>query len=138
MKLSKTLKDAIVNEIKFVVSKMKESAEIEKKIFYFSAIPGQLLRVLNLEYDPDILYIHHIINNTHVAFQQRIAAIKRGDTVVPVTNEQIDSLEHLSIELGNRFEKNEKMDDVLRDFVVLSYTTLGNGYYLMQKGILKI
>ena len=138
MKLSKTLKDVIVNEINFVVSKMKESAEIEKKIFYFSAIPAELLRVLNLEYDPDILYIHHIINDTHIAFQQRIAAIKRGDTVVPITNEQMDSLEYSSIELGNRFKQNEKMDDILREFVVLSYSTSGNGYYLMQKGLLKI
>ncbi|MCD6577273.1 MAG: hypothetical protein J7K66_04580 [Anaerolineaceae bacterium] len=138
MKLSKTLKDVIVNEINFVVSKMKESAEIEKKIFYFSAIPAEFLRVLNLEYDPDILYIHHIVHDTHVAFQQRIAAIKRGDTVVPITNEQMDSLEYSSIELGNRFKQNEKMDDILREFVVLSYSTSGNGYYLMQKGFLKI
>ncbi len=138
MKLSKALKDVIVNEIKFVFNKMKESAEIEKKIFYFSAIPAELLRVLNLEYDPDILYIHHIVNDTHIAFQQRIAAIKRGDTVVTITDEQIGSLEHLSNELGNRFEQNKEMDDILRKFVMLSYSTSGNGYYLMQKGLLKI
>jgi len=138
MKLSKSLKKTIVNEIKFVVSKMKESAEIEKRIFYFSAIHGQLLRVLNLEYDPDILYVYHIINDTYAAFQQRITAIKRGDTVIPMTNEQIDRLECLLVELGDKFERNDKMDDILRDFVVLSYTTLGNGYYLMQKGLLEI
>ena len=138
MKLSKTLKDVIVNEIKFVLNKMKESADIDKKIFYFSAIPAEFLRVLNLEYNPDILYIHHIVNDTHIAFQQRIAAIKRGDTVVPITNEQMDSLEYSSIELGNRFEQNKKMDDILRKFVALSYSTSGNGYYLMQKGLLKI
>ena len=138
MKLSKTFRDIIVNEIEFVVTKMKESAEIEKKIFYFSAIPAELLRVFNLEYDPDLLYIQHIINATHVAFQQRIAAIQRGDTVVPITNEQMDSLEYSSVELGNRFKENKKMDDILREFIILSYSTSGNGYYLMQKGLLEI
>jgi len=85
-----------------------------------------------------LLYIHHIVNDTHVAFQQRIAAIKRGDTVVSITNEQMDSLECLSNELGDRFKQNEKTDDILRKFVALSYSTSGNGYYLMQKGLLEI
>jgi hypothetical protein len=138
MKLNKMLKDVIVKEVKFVVKQMKECAEIERKLFYFSAIPAELLRILNLEYDLDILYIHNIVNETHNAFQQRILATKRGDGVVTVSDEQMKKLESLSKELGDRFEQNKKMDDVLKNFAELSYSTTGNGYYLMQKGLLKI
>lgn len=138
MKLRTEFKDIIVKEIEFVVSKMKECGEIEMKIFYFSGIPAELMRVFNLEYDLDLLYIHHIISNTHTTFQQRITATKRGDTVISITREQSTRLEYLSAELGKRFKLNKELDDILKEFAALSYSTTGNGYYLMQKGLLKI
>jgi hypothetical protein len=47
---------------------------------------------------------------------------------------QLDSLSSLLLELKNRIEKNEDFLDILKDFVILSYITTGNGYYLYKKG----
>ena len=138
MKINKIYKTAIVNEIKYVQKKMKESSNLEKKLFYFSAIPAEFLRVFNLEYDQDILYIHHVINHTHIMFQQRIINIKAGDTTVVIDDRQIDRLESLINDVINVIEQNKKFDNVLKAFIELAYSTSGNGYYLREKGLLKI
>lgn len=138
MKINKIYKTAIVNEIKFVLKKMKESSSLEKKLFYFSAIPAELLRVLNLQYDQDILYLHHVVNHTHLMFQQRMTAMKTGDTIVVIDEKQINKLESLLDDIIEVLEQKKNIDDVLKAFIELAYSTGGNGFYLMEKGLLKI
>ena len=138
MKINKIYKTAIINEIKFVLKKMKENSNLEKKLFYFSAIPAELLRVLNLEYDQDILYLHHVVNHTHLTFQQRMTAMKAGDTIVVIDERQIDKLESLLDDIVGVIEQKMKIEDVLKAFIELAYSTGGNGFYLMEKGLLKI
>jgi hypothetical protein len=138
MKINKIFKTAIVNEIKYVQKKMKENSSLEKKLFYYSAIPAQFLRVLNLEYDSDILYLHHVVNHTQGSFQQRLAAIKAGDINIEVSERQIEQLESLLDDVVCVIEQKKKIDDVLKAFIELAYSTSGNGFYLMEKGSLKI
>lgn len=138
MKINKIYKTAIVNEVKFVLKKIQENPNLEKKLFYFSAIPAELLRVLNLEYDQDILYLHHVVNHTHLMFQQRMAAMKAGDTIVIIDEIQINKLVSLLDDIIGVIEQKKNIDDVLKAFIALAYSTGGNGSYLMEKGLLKI
>lgn len=138
MKISKIYKTAIINEIKYVQKKMKENSSLEKKLFYYSAIPAQFLRVLNLEYESDILYLHHVVNHTQGAFQQRLATMKAGDINIEVNERQIEQLESLLDDVIGVVEQKKKIDDVLKAFIELAYSTSGNGFYLMEKGLLKI
>ncbi|HOG11157.1 MAG TPA: hypothetical protein PLF58_11500 [Smithella sp.] len=138
MKINKIYKTAIVNEIKYVQKKMKENSSLEKKLFYYSAIPAQFLRVLNLEYDSDILYLHHVVNHTQGAFQQRLATMKAGDINIEVSERQIEQLESLLDDIICVLEQKKEIDDVLKAFIKLAYSISGNGYYLMEKGSLKI
>jgi len=138
MKINKIYKTEIIKEIKYVQKKMKDSPNIEKKLFYYSAIPAEFLRVLNLEYNRDILYLHHISNYTHVSFQQRIASIKAGDINIEINERQIEKLESSLDDIISVVEQKKKIDDVIKEFIELMYSTTGNGYYLMEKGLLKI
>ena len=138
MKINKVYKTAIINEIKYVQKKMKENSSLEKKLFYYSAIPAQFLRVLNLEYDCDILYLHHVVNHTQGVFQQRLATMKAGDINIEVNEKQIEQLESLLDDVVCVIEQKKKIDDVLKAFIELAYSTSGNGFYLMEKGSLKI
>lgn len=138
MEINKIYKTAIVNEIKYVLKKMKENSSLEKKLFYFSAIPAELLRVLNLEYDQNILYMHHVVNHTHLMFQQRLTAMKAGDAIVVIEERQIEKLESLLEDIVGVIEQKKKIDNVLKAFIELAYSTGGNGFYLMEKGLLKI
>jgi hypothetical protein len=129
----------IVDEIKFVVKKMEETNDSSEKLFYFSAIFGILHRVYNTEYDPELVYAHLVLRSTHDALSSRLKAIQTGgDTTIALNEDQFLKLSDLSKKLANNFRKKEEIDSILKKFAILLYSTTGNGYYLMQKGLLKI
>lgn len=138
MSINKSFINAIVSEIEYAVKEMKSSKNPEEKLYYFSAVHGIIKRVLNLEYDSSLVYMHVILNETYQAFLQRIGSAKRGDIVVNLTIDQFDKLEELTNELGLIIKSKKPVDDVMKKFAILSYSTSGNGYYLMRKGLLVI
>lgn len=138
MKINKIYKSAIISEVKYVQKKMKESKGMDKKLFYYSAIPAEFLRVLNMEYDINLLYLHHVVNHAYSVFQQRMLAIRSGDTTVMITEEQINKLEGMLDDLILVLEQKKSIDDVMKAFIELAYSSTGNGYYLMEKGVLHI
>lgn len=134
MRLSDNYKNLILSEIDFAVKKMNKSSEPLEKLFYFSAIHGVFQRIYNIEYDPTLVFIYFILHTTHEAFNNRLQA-KAG---IPLSEEQINKLSDIAKELGGKIKNNEEVSVTLQKFVVLQYSTSGNGYYLMQKGMLKI
>lgn len=131
-------KKVIIEELEFVLQKMNESIGADDKLYYFSAVQGMLHRVMNLEYTDDLLLSFFITNETHKSFQQRIIGAKQGDTVVKLTEHQMIRLIEITKDFLEAIRKDDNLDAVLKQYVVLSYTTTGNGYYLMEKGMLKI
>jgi hypothetical protein len=134
MRLSDNYKNLILSEIDFAVKKMNKSSEPLEKLFYFSAIHGIFQRIYNIEYDPTLVFIYFILHTTHEAFNNRLQA-KAG---IPLSEKQINKLSDIAKELGGKIKNNEEVSVTLQKFVVLQYSTSGNGYYLMQKGMLKI
>jgi hypothetical protein len=139
MKLSEDLKDLLVKEIDFAVKKMEETKEPMELLYYFSAIPGAINRIFNIEYDPDLVYAHFILKAAHENFIQRLKAFTHGgDTSFMISDDQFERLVSLSKDLLRNFRKDKDIDDVLKKLTILLYSTSGNGNYLMQKGWLKI
>jgi hypothetical protein len=134
MRLSDNYKNLILSEINFAVKKMDKSSEPLEKLFYFSAIHGVFQRIYNIEYDPTLVFICFILRTTHEAFNNRLQT-KVG---IPLSEKQINTLSDIAKELGGKIKNNEEVSVTLQKFVVLQYSTSGNGYYLMQKGMLKI
>jgi hypothetical protein len=138
MNVSDKFRKIILEEIDYVVTKMNESETPDDKIYYFSAIDGMIQRIFNLEYDEELVYAHIILKETHNAFISRLQAIKAGQKEIPIYNVQFEKLIILAKELADKIEKKEDISNVLKELLCLSYTTTGNGYYLFQKGLLKI
>jgi hypothetical protein len=138
MAISKKMKESIVNEVRYSIKKMEEAASIEEKLYYFSAVQGIFHRVFNIEFSSDLLYAHFIFNEVFKAFQQKLAAMKMGDLVFVINEQQIGRLSDLTKEFLNQFESDKNTDDVLKKMVILLYSVNGNGNYLMGKGLLKI
>ena len=139
MALSDENRKAIVKEIKFAVKKMEEMKKPPEKLYYFSAVFGILHRIYNIDYDPELVYAHFILRSTHDAFQIRLKAFEvGGDTTVSISKEQLSKLSSLSKQFANKFGRKQEIDSILKKFTILLYSTTGNGYYLMQKGVLKI
>lgn len=138
MNIRDNSRDIIVEEINYVVKQMEESSTGEEKLYYFSAVHSIIQRIFNLEYDSDLVYAHFVLNGTYVSFLQRLQAIKQGETLIPLSDEQFEKLISLTKELAKTIEEKKSIDSTLKKFAILSYTTGGNGYYLQQKGLLKI
>lgn len=133
LNLKETFTKMIIEEIDFVIQKMEQSSNEGEKLYYFSGIYALLQRIYNLEYNADLVYAHFILRSTHETFIQRLRAIQTGDTTIPFTQELSDKLVKLTQELGEKIKNNGDIDDTLKKFVILSFLTSGNGYYLWQK-----
>lgn len=140
MKISPENKKKIIYEIDFILKSMRESKEDKnpiKYVYYFSGINAVLYRVFNFEYDPDLVFAHIILKITHDTFRQKIAD---GDPIIDLSDEHLEKLYSLSETFREVIINNDIsfLYKILRDYVVLFYSIGGNGYYLAQKGDLKI
>jgi len=139
MIISDNFRKTIIKEIKYVVKKMDQSNDATQKLYFFSGIYTIIQRIFNLEYDSDLIFLHYILRKTYEAFSIRLHAyIRGGDTIVPLQDDHFKKLSQITKELAIKLQKNEDVSETLKKFVILSYTTTGNGYYLQQKGLLKI
>ncbi len=138
MNISDNFRNLIVKEINYVVKQMEQSSIGEKKLYYFSGIYSMIQRIFNLEYDSELVYAHFILNGTYNSFAQRIEAMKGGQSHIPITEAHFELLTAISKELAEKIKEKKSIDNTLKQLTILSYTLSGNGYYLQQKGILKI
>jgi hypothetical protein len=64
MKLSKNMKQLLIDELNFIIKKMKESEAAQEKMYFFSAAHGMVNRIMNLEFNNlltnDLFQIPHL------------------------------------------------------------------------------
>jgi hypothetical protein len=139
MGITEKYRKMIVGEIDFVVSKMEQSPTPDQKLYYFSGIYSVIQRVLNFEYDADLVYLHLVLRHTYDAFYTRLQAIlKGGESIIPLEEIHFTKLSEICKELARSIEKKQETSEKLKKLAVLSYSTTGNGHYLRTKGLLNI
>jgi hypothetical protein len=139
MKLSKTMKGLFVKEVRDVANQIKGTENVEEKLFYFSAVFGAAQRIINIEFDNEMLFIHQITQLAYSQIQQRIVLVKSGQQpTIGLPDNIFDALREMVDELATFVEKGEKTYPILEKMMTLSYSTTGNGYYLFKKGDLKL
>lgn len=135
MKLNLENRAKLIDEIKFVLQKMKEASDPQGKLYYFSAVYGVMNRIFNLENAPDLIFAHFVISATHAQINARL---HDPDKTIQIPSELFEKLYDATAELLDVIEKNKSPYEVLRKFALLGYVTVGNGYYLYEKKMLKI
>jgi len=135
MKLSKTHKEILLNEIEIVRDRMKKETVARRKIFFYSAIYSKLSRLFNLEYHPHLQFMHFVLNVSYNAMNQRLGLIASGDPTVKLPDNFFEELDKLLAKLQDDIKKDEDTYLVLEKIANLSYLLSGNGYYLSQKGV---
>lgn len=135
MKISTENKTKLITEIKFILEKMKEAPDPQSKLYYFSAVYGIMNRIYNLEYAPDLIFAHCIITATHAQISARL---HDPDKTIQIPDELFDKLWGSTAKLLDVITKNLSLYEVLKEFALLGYVTVGNGYYLYQKKLLKL
>lgn len=135
MKLDKKYKDMLVKEIEFVLKKMKEEDKPKEKLYYFSAIHGIMHRIFNLEYSSDLVFAHFVLSSTYSQINSRIQI---PDDTIKIPDELFQKLEETTTKLISAIKEDKNLYELLKKYTVLGYVTIGNGYYLYQKGLLKL
>lgn len=134
MKLKDDLKKYLVDEIKYVINKMKETKDRRKKLYFFSAIHSAINRIYNLQYNSDLVFMHLVLNATHNSL---IEVTNRQDNVLVIPEDFFDRLTNITENFCKEIEENTNTYNTLKEFSNLSYLASGNGNYLFQKGMLK-
>jgi len=141
MNISSDNLDYISKEIDFVLQKMDEAATPEEKLYYFSALHGIINRVMNFKCDPILVFAHQVLSTVHTIFISRFASIKSGgEKHLAIPPEILEKLQGTLSEFKTALQQKElpKIYSALQQFANIGYATTGNGFYLYQKGLLKI
>ena len=139
MNISKGMQKKFVDEIRFVAEHMEAASTAQEKAYFFSAMPGMAQRIVNFEYDPELVFIHQVgqlVYNTINAWLPSIAT--RQDRAGSMSEEIFPELVAALEEMAASIEQEQNTYHALQKMVNLAYSTTGNGRYLYLKGLLKI
>jgi len=135
VKLSTQIKKTLIKEIEFAIEKMQASKDPNSIMFYFSAVYGVLHRIFNIEYDSDLVFAHFVVNGT---YQQIALRLQATDKTTQIPENLFERLIETTKDFLQALKDNKNLYEVLKNYTLLGYVTIGNGYYLYQKGLLKI
>ncbi len=139
MKLSDASKKALIDEFGYIAHRLRKESEIPNKLYVYSAAYGVAYRVLNMEFDPELVLIHNILRNTYTQINSTFGSIIAGPEKVITIPEGLFSFLAQSLQdLADMISKGEDTTIPLGKIAIAAYATTGNGYYLYQKGILKL
>ncbi len=128
------MQKVFTDELRTAIEHMKKASMPQEKLFFLSAVHGAAFRIMNIQYDTELAFIHHVVNAAYGMMQANLVSIKQGQGVNTFPKDVFDKLENALEELVVRIEKGEKTYPVLEKISNLAYSTTGNGYYLYLKG----
>ncbi len=141
--MRKESRQRLAKEYSYAANKMQESKEPLKKIYYFSVLFGEAQRVLNWEWDRDLALVYLLTQN---AYNQVAGTLQNPSQVAvfPINWENIlGQLTQITADFAAHFEKiatknnKEELYQILGQLAEVTYSVLGNGAYLKEKGHIK-
>jgi len=138
MRLSANNQLALASEIRTVVDHMSKATTAQEKVYFFSAIFGVAHRIMNLEFDPELGFMHHVTNAAYNTINTTLLFVTQGQSMSTFPENVFDKLQDALKDLATYIEEGKQTYPVLERISNLAYSTSGNGYYLFLKGILKI
>jgi hypothetical protein len=141
--LREEYKQRLAKEYRYAVTKMQETQQVAQKLFYFSVFFGEAQRVLNWEWNTDLVLIHIVTQHVHT--QINATTQMPGLQSLPIDwTVVIDKLTQASSDLAAYFENlgntesKEELCQILGHFAEIAYAVSGNGSYLTDKGVFKL
>lgn len=139
MKISAQNRKIIVNEFKYVAKKIREEKQLNQKSYYFSGAYGVVNRIFNIEFDPTLVFIHGVLQSSQNNINTFVERILSGqERNIQITEKHFEGLAKALEDLSDKIEKGKDLSMPLQKISNIGYSATGNGYYLYQKGVLKI
>ena len=138
MDLSARNKKILANEIRTAVEHMSKVNDARQKMFFFSAVFGIANRIMNLEFDHELGFVHNVTSAAYSTINTNLIMVAQGQSVPTIPDTVFDKLQEALEDLATCIEEGKKTYRVLERISNMAYSTSGNGYYLFLKGLLKI
>ena len=140
MEIQQQLREYMATEFQYVSKGIRDTiGDIRTMAYNFSACHGAISRVLNIEFDVDLVLLHAVFNGCHATMMQRIAMLSQNaELPVQFPPHFPEKLAEIVEEFAVRFHENRDVLDLLPSLTTLCYVVTGNGYFLYQTGRLTI
>ena len=136
--ISDELRAILVAEFRYAASQMRNAPNPVDKAYYMSATHGVLMRLLNIKMDDELVFAHQVLQQAHQILNGRVGPARRGEVTGGMPTILFESIENDIEEIANRWEKNEEVTDLLSHISLCGYAATGNGFYLYEKGEIKL
>lgn len=139
MEIDDKFKNILVEEFRFVASKIRDESDMKRKNFFFSAAYAVVHRIINIDFDQELVIIHNTLNSTYTIVNNLQMSIESGtEKIIRIPLLLFDELADLLDELAGAIQESQNTYEIIQKIAVLSYMLTGNGYYLYQKGIIEV
>ncbi len=138
MNLSAGNQEALVKEIRTAADYMGKANSAQEKMYFFSAVFGIANRIINLEFDPELGFLHHVTQAAYNTINTNLVLVAQGQSMATFPPLVFDKLREVLNDLATCIEDGKQTYALLERISNLAYSTSGNGYYLFLKGSLKI
>ena len=134
------LQQRLAKEYSYAVAKMQEATQPAQKLYYFSVFFGEVQRILNSEWNRDLVIIHSV---TSYVYKQISTALADPSQGIPRDWKNVfEAFTKASAELAAYVLKNEDNKEellrILERFAEIAYGVSGNGSYLIEKGAFRL
>jgi hypothetical protein len=141
-KLPDALRERLDKEFHFAAAGMASAPDIQQRIYFFSVFYGEINRVLNQWWSPELALAHSVLKDTTEQISGRVNAPIVGTPNAGIPQEFSAALDQLANDLAELFAAPEveeaKLYLALARAAELGYVVTGNGYYLYLKGAIKV
>lgn len=140
MHLPETVRERLQAEFRFAADSMAATSDLSEKLYFFSALFGEVNRSMNQHWDAELALIHLVLIGAHRDMLGRIS--QPGPLSVNVPPKLPGALTDVAADLAQLFEgpvqDTTKIHELLTRVAEIAYTATGNGYYLYLKGAVRL
>ena len=141
MQLTDELRARISTEFRYAADRMRSADDPHVKLYYYSALFGEVTRILNLNWDRELALTHTVLSATHSQVAGMAHNISAGrERAVRLSAEHIEALTNAASDLASYFEKSgtdSELYSLLGRISEIGYASTGNGWYLLERGIIR-
>ena len=139
MALSEESRSVIAQNFALISQKIRGDGDLVEKAYVFSHTHGVIQRVFNVEYDPDLVLVHSVLQAAHSEFANRLIGIANGNMKdLDERDRLFDSLADAVEELGEAIRDNNTLLESLRKIAVVGYIGTSHGHYMFERGVVRI
>lgn len=130
MEIPEQFKELLLKELAFVIQKVNEEVDVDRKMYFLSATHGAIGRVLRYYLQNELLIAYNVLSVSYSMLLDRINRVKAGDNVVQISDDLIKQMVDYLSEFANAIEKNESTYPALEKIIRLAHSTTGPGHYV--------